>query len=65
MFNRFKAAISNTVQKEIETVQKGIDKNNFIEETMKHHGQKATKFNATYQNERKWKSNYIIVNVVA
>lgn len=47
------------------TEQKDIDQEKFVEETMKFHGQKATKFNANYQNERQWKANYILVNVVA
>ena len=45
--------------------QQDLDQEKYVEETMKFHGTKATKYNANYQNERQWKSTYILVNVVS
>lgn len=45
--------------------QQDLDQEKYVEETMKFHGAKATKYNANYQNERQWKSTYILVNVVS
>ena len=37
----------------------------FISESQQFHGTKATSYGANYQNERTYKSNYILVNVIA
>ena len=37
----------------------------YIEESQKFHGSRATAANVTYVNERQWKANYILVNVIA
>lgn len=37
----------------------------YVEESKVYHGRRATAHSLTYQNERQWKSNYILVNVVS
>ncbi len=58
MMHFFKKTFTDATDAELE-----LDK--YIEESQAYHGRKATAANHTYVNERQWKSNYILVNVIA
>lgn len=45
--------------------QEDIDQERYVEETQRFYGKRATQFVNSYQQERQWKQNYILVNVTA
>lgn len=45
--------------------QEDIDQERYVEETQRFYGKRATQFVNSYQQERQWKQNYILVNVLA
>lgn len=42
-----------------------LEQEKYIEETQLFHGKRATQFVTSYQAERQWKQNYVLVNIVA
>ncbi len=45
--------------------QADLDQEKYMEETCRFYGKRATQFVNSYQLERQWKQNYILVNVMA
>jgi hypothetical protein len=58
MFNLFKKTFTDVSDADLE-----LEK--YIEESQNFQGKRATAANITYVNERQWKSNFILVNVIA
>lgn len=58
MYNLFRTQI-------LGTKQELIDQERYVHETQRFHGSRATQFVNGYQNDRRWKSNYILVEVIS
>ena len=58
MLNFLRTTFTNTEKED-------IDQEKYVAETQRFYGSRATQFVNSYQNERHWKQNYILVNVIA
>lgn len=58
MMNFLRTALTNVEQEQ-------LDEERYVASTQRWHGSRATQQVNTYQNDRHWKSNFIVVNVVA
>ncbi len=58
MLNFLRTTFTNTEKEDIEQEK-------YVHETQRFYGSKSTQFVNNYQNERAWKQNYILVNVIA
>lgn len=58
MMNFLRTALTNVEQEQ-------LDEERYVSSTQRWHGSRATQQVNAYQNDRHWKSNYIVVNVVA
>lgn len=58
MFNFLKTTFTDANQAD-------LDMEKFVKESCDYHGKRATAHNVSYVAERQWKSNYILVNVIA
>ncbi len=58
MLKYFKKTFTDATDQELQLQQ-------YMEESQTFHGRRATAAGIAYTNERQWKSNYILVNVIA
>ena len=58
MMNFLRTALTNVEQEQ-------LDEERYVASTQRWHGSRSTQQVNAYQNDRHWKSNYILVNVIS